>query len=191
MSFLAWTICLVAACGVFIHPGGPALLTLFDPIVLEFLYGVILGHLILAKRLPSPSVSLGLLLGGYACLLWLAPYQSLWLRPIACGLPAFAVVAGAVGLERSIASRIPRWLTELGNSSYSLYLTHGLLVPVFFALVRKTHLAGHFAILLFLVFGTLLCLIVGELFYRWLELPMMQFFKKRRRREALLVQGRA
>jgi exopolysaccharide production protein ExoZ len=189
MSFLACMICMVAAGGVLIRPGGPALLTIFDPIVLEFLYGVILGHAVLANRLPRPSVCLGLLVSGYACLLWLVPYQSLWIRPIGSGLPAFAVVTGAVGLERYVRSRTPLWVTELGNSSYSLYLTHGLLIPFFVVILRKIQLTGHLATLLFLVLGTLVCLAVGELFYRWFELPMMRFFRSARHREPRLLQG--
>lgn len=188
ISFLAWTIPLIALCGVFVHPGSPPLLTVFDPIVLEFLYGVILGHALLIKRLPQPLVCLFVVVCGYTCLLWLAPYQSLWIRPIACGLPALAVVSGAVGLEKSIGNRIPRYVTELGNSSYSLYLTHGLLIPFFVAFVRKIHMNGYTPVALFLVLGTLICLAVGELFYCWFELPMMRFFKKRRRRKALSVQ---
>jgi exopolysaccharide production protein ExoZ len=189
MSFLACMICTIAAGGVLIQPGGPALLTVFDPIVLEFLYGVTLGHAVLANRLPRPSVCLGLLVSGYACLLWLAPNQSLWIRPIASGLPAFAVVTGAVGLERYVRSRTPLWVTELGNSSYSLYLTHGLLIPFFVVILRKIQLTGHLATLLFLVLGTLVCLAVGELFYRWFELPMMRFFRSARHREPRLLQG--
>jgi exopolysaccharide production protein ExoZ len=165
------------------------LLTVFDPIVLEFLYGVILGHAVLANRLPRPSVCLGLLVSGYACLLWLAPNQSLWIRPIASGLPAFAVVTGAVGLERYVRSRTPLWVTELGNSSYSLYLTHGLLIPFFVVILRKIQLTGHLATLLFLVLGILVCLAVGELFYRWFELPMMRFFRSAGHREPRLLQG--
>jgi exopolysaccharide production protein ExoZ len=184
VSFLAWTICLVAVGGFMIHPGGPALLTIFDPIVVEFLYGVLLGHALSAKRIPQSSVCLALLLCGYASLLWLAPYQSLWIRPFACGLPALAVVTGAVGLEGSLGSRIPRWVTELGNSSYSLYLTHGLLIPIVVAALRKIQLNGHVAELLFAFLGTLLCVGVGELFYRRIELPMLQFFRKSRLRDA-------
>ena len=178
VNFLAWTICLVAAGGLMIHPGGPALLTVFDPIALEFLYGVLLGRALSARRLPQASFCLALLLCGYASLLWLAPYQSLWIRPFACGLPALAVVIGAVGLEGSIGSRIPRWVTELGNSSYSLYLTHGLLIPILVAALRKMQLNGQLAESLFVFLGTLLCVGVGELFYRRIELPMLQFFRK-------------
>lgn len=187
ISFLACMICTVAAGGVLIHPGGPALLTVFDPIVLEFLYGVILGYAVLANRLPRGSICLGLLVFGYVSLLWLAPYQSLWLRPIASGLPAFAVVTGAVGLEKYLRSRTPRWVTELGNSSYSLYLTHGLLMPFFAAILKKIQLTRNLAALLFLVLGTLACLAIGELFYRWFELPMMRFFRSARHREPQLL----
>jgi exopolysaccharide production protein ExoZ len=187
MKFLAWTICLVGAGGALMHPGGLALLTVFNPIVLEFLYGVILGHAVLTKSLPQPLVCVGLLVCGYACLVWLAPNQSLWIRPIACGLPAFAVVTGAVGLEGSVGRRMPRWVIAIGNSSYSLYLTHGLLVPIFVAVVRRIRLTGHLATLLFLTVGTLLCVAVGELFYRWVELPMLEWLRRRRRRETSLA----
>ena len=115
--------------------------------------------------------------------------STLSIRPIASRLPAFAVVTGAVGLEKYVRSRTPLWVTELGNSSYSLYLTHGLLIPFLVVILRKIQLTGHFATLLFLVLGTLVCLAVGELFYRWFELPMMRFLRSARHREPRLLQG--
>jgi exopolysaccharide production protein ExoZ len=181
ISFLSVTICLVAAGGAFVHPGGSALLRLFDPIVLEFLYGVLLGHAVRAKRLPRQSICLALLICGGATLMSLASYQSIWIRPFACGLPALAVVAGAVGLESYARGWLPLWILELGDSSYSLYLTHGLVIPGFVVFITRIRLTAPLEIVGMVALGMLVCIIVGELFYRLLELPMIRFFRGRRR----------
>ena len=181
IGFLSVTICLVAAGGVFVHPGGPGLVRLFDPIVLEFLYGVLLGYVVKAKRLPQRSICLVLLIGGGATLMCLASHQSMWARPFACGLPAFAVVAGAVGLEGYARDRLPLWLLELGDSSYSLYLTHGLVIPVLFVFITRIRLTTPLETVGSVALEMFVCIAVGELFYRLVELRIIRFFRGRRR----------
>ena len=50
-------------------------------------------------------------------------------RVLTWGIPAFVIVAGAVSLEPFVAPALPRWLLTLGDASYSIYLSHGFLLP--------------------------------------------------------------
>ena len=72
----------------------------------------------------------------------LAPYSEA-LRPLLWGLPAFLVVAGCVALE----PKLPKWkpLRFLGDASYSIYLTHGLVIGLLWA--RLGWAAGVIAVL--------------------------------------------
>ncbi len=140
----------------------------FFPIVLEFLAGAWLcrawqrGWM---RRLPA-----GLLLtAGLALLLvqvqWPTPVP--W-RCLQWGVPALLVVAGAVGLEAS--GRLPAvpGFRTLGDASYSLYLTHMLLLaglhPILAPLPAVVAIPG----------GILACVALGLLVHRLVERPLGQ-----------------
>lgn len=140
----------------------------FVPIVLEFLAGAWLcrawqrGWM---QRLPA-----GLLLtAGLALLLvqvqWPTPIP--W-RCLQWGVPALLIVAGAVGLEAS--GRLPAvpGFRALGDASYSLYLTHILLLaglhPILAPLPAVVAIPG----------GILACVALGLLVHRLVERPLGQ-----------------
>jgi peptidoglycan/LPS O-acetylase OafA/YrhL len=72
-------------------------------------------------------------------------------------------------------------LLELGDASYSIYLTHGFVLPLCGAiLLRLPHgLLGAKAALL--VGMLVLSALVGDVVYRTVELPMTRWFQGRRR----------
>jgi peptidoglycan/LPS O-acetylase OafA/YrhL len=41
-----------------------------------------------------------------------------------------AIVAGGVSLETFVAPYLPRWFLTLGDASYSIYLSHGFMLPI-------------------------------------------------------------
>jgi exopolysaccharide production protein ExoZ len=93
-------------------------------------------------------------------------------------LPALAIVAGAVALEKHVAEALPWWLLALGDASYSIYLTHGFVVPVIglgFFYFHWTGLAAETT-------AVLACLVasatVGWIVYRMVERPMMLALKR-------------
>ncbi|MGA0602773.1 acyltransferase family protein [Caulobacter sp. KR2-114] len=112
-----------------------AVLGLLDPplyalganaMMLEFAAGLWLGRLAQRGLLPGPKVGMLLAAGGviaFAASNTAGVADSL-LRPLLWGLPAAALVLGALALEA--AGRTPRlpWLKRLGDASYSIYLGH-------------------------------------------------------------------
>lgn len=156
----------------------PASAIIFNTIVVEFIFGVVLAQLTLRQwKLPyapavaSVFVGLGLILA--------VPEVSDNLRPLTWGLPALAIVAGAVSLEPYIARALPRWLQALGNASYSIYLTHGLVLPLVGLGMISLHWTSH-AAQAFTVFA---CLVVasgaGWLAFVIVEHPMTLRLKRR------------
>jgi len=106
----------------------PAWTILFDTIVVEFVFGVMLAKWTLRGfRLP-PAIAGILVLVGFVSIL-IAPMVSENSRAVTWGIPAFAIVAGAVSLESFVAPGLPRWLLTLGDASYSIYLSHGFVLP--------------------------------------------------------------
>jgi exopolysaccharide production protein ExoZ len=89
-----------------------------NTIVAEFVFGVLVGIAIRRGfRLP-PGIAFILMCGGFAVLLT-GPVVSGVLRPLTWGVPAWCIVAGGVALEEQLAPRLPRWLLDTGDASYS------------------------------------------------------------------------
>lgn len=177
---------IIAAFALFRQASWPAWTVLFSTIVLEFIFGVVLAKLTLAGHRLSPRAASALVTAGIVAIMAL-PMVSSDLRVVMWGLPAFAIVAGAVSLERIVADKLPNWLLSLGDASYSIYLGHGFVVPVCVLIVGKM-LPGNFAAE---VFAVVLCLLggaaLGWLLHGLIELPIIRFFRSRQKTRALIA----
>ena len=146
----------------------------------EFLFGAGLALLLPYMLRLSWLVGLGLAVSGLLPLLfWELPNFSWW-RGFEWGLPATAVVAGALILERRWGAGSPRWMLELGDASYSIYLIHTFALPV--AGILFSHVAAPWAgnLALALGFAVPLSTAAGEAAYRLIERPITAWFKGRR-----------
>jgi peptidoglycan/LPS O-acetylase OafA/YrhL len=121
-------------------PDAPPIATLADPLVLEFLFGVLLARIIDQRR-ASRSVALSLALAGLLCLA-LVPTDGHWMRAVIWGSAATACLGGCVLLEAWLGRWIPAALVLIGEASYALYLTHGFVLPLVGAALATTTLAG-------------------------------------------------
>jgi exopolysaccharide production protein ExoZ len=135
-------------------------------ILLEFCYGVLAG-LIYKKIHISRFASLTILLMGmlmnFALLLIQPPSIN---RAIFAGLPALLIVVGISKFEFS-----SRLLNELGNASYSSYLTQLFAIPALFHIIEgfgPQRINGNFS----LIFVTLVVLLLGSVTYQLVEKPL-------------------
>ena len=156
----------------------PAWTILFNTIVIEFIFGVVLAKLTLRGWFLPAAVAACLVVAGFAFIL-VVPESSESLRVLTWGVPALGIVAGAVFLERHIGSALPRWLLALGDASYSIYLTHGFIVPLLglaFVYFHWTSLSAE----TFVVLGCLVASsIVGWVVYMVVEKPILLSLKRR------------
>jgi exopolysaccharide production protein ExoZ len=112
---------LVAFGQLFRPQGAFALYT--SPILLEFLYGVVIAVCFEAKSvLPNRTAFIALVAG--TILLLSTHTVGDTLRPFVWGLPAAMAIVGFVSLERNGTVAIIHPLLLLGDASYSIYLTH-------------------------------------------------------------------
>ena len=146
-----------------------------NPMVLEFIFGMLIGQAVLSRSLPGPWVSGTLLISGLGLLV--AQYAAVtdfgfW-RAMVWGVPCALMVSGAVGLERS--GRWPKLapLEGLGEMSYSLYLVHW---PVTWLLGRYwagNHGLGYGAAVIALT------LLTAWLFWRLVEQTSLKALRRR------------
>lgn len=175
-----WMVTAVLAGLVAIRPMGdpanPLWATYTDPLLLEFGAGLWLGKAWSAGRLPGRKLGWFLIGAGLAGFTAVSAtgVDVDRVRVFAWGVPALALVTGAVSLEH--AGHLRSWwpLRTLGDASYSVYLIHGLAIS---AAVRLMQMAGlHAPMPLFLV-SVAAGAAAGLVVYRLVEKPLMKLFR--------------
>ena len=147
------------------------------PLAFEFLCGALIGWSYVRWRAPF-SLALtcsgaSLVVLGLTLYLWsgLDLDDNIWYRVLLFGLPATLFLYGCVELERQRKITAPRWLIGLGDASYSLYLSHFLMMSLFFA---RFPLYVTLPVWLLDLIVLALALGVGLLGHRWIERPVLR-----------------
>lgn len=157
----------------FVTPGWPAASFYVDRIVLDFLWGMLIGRMFVrGVRQPGWLVWPALVLG-FLFLLVIPDTQ--WKVPV-IGMAAGLIVWATAVLEPQL-SRIPRWVLYLGDASYVIYLFHPMIAPAVPTLLMKAHLRDP---LLSVGCSIALALVVGSAIHQWIELPVTELLKNRR-----------
>jgi exopolysaccharide production protein ExoZ len=140
--------------GAFVHMTTPALWLYTRPRLLEFVIGMALAQF---WRMRG-QWGLIMVVAGFATLLFGEPYGGI----IGAGL----IVAGALAAEPSVPSRALLWL---GDISYSLYLSHLLVIAIVKAMM------GHSPVWLYVPVCGVLSIITAGVIYRCAERPIQRF----------------
>jgi exopolysaccharide production protein ExoZ len=166
----------------------PMVQLLISPAVLEFLAGCLLFYIYRRSRL-HPAVGILLLA---ASLLWLAAIvvytahihsdaywiiDHPWRRPLLYGSFATVFLLGAIELERTRIVRYLPILSSIGDWSYSIYLSHALVLALVARLIVQLQL-NPTSILLITLIGLPAVIMVGYLSYTYLERPLLTLLYK-------------
>jgi len=162
-------------CWMFGFISSEAAFLIANPMLTEFIFGLLIGQALLSRALPGPRLSLALLVLGIGLLA--AQHAAVtdfgfW-RALVWGGPSALIVAGVAGIEAS--KRWPRLalLEGLGEISYSLYLVHW---PVTWMLGRHwptDHGLGYGAAVIAIAIPT------AWLFWRLVEQPSLKALRRR------------
>lgn len=126
---------LLAALAMILPKDGPALLYYVDPMLLEFVFGMLVARVWRSGLQVRAWLASAVTAVGFALLYFLEPLAfseayAISPRFVAWGLPSMMIVLGVVYLEPVLRPRLSALVLRLGDASYSLYLFHGLLLPV-------------------------------------------------------------
>ena len=135
---LAMIFCGLVALGAWLEPTGPILGSYLDPLMLEFLAGVILA--ILAPSLARCGPVLGALLFA-AGVVWIGvvyAHEMALPRLVSHAIPSIMAVTGALMLEPWARAHQSRIGLLLGDASYSIYLIHPFAQRAFLLAVIHT-----------------------------------------------------
>ncbi|MEP4442955.1 MAG: acyltransferase, partial [Hyphomicrobiales bacterium] len=155
-----------------------------NSIVFEFLMGVLIAKLYLAKKLAPEGIAITLAMLSF-CVLLIGENQE-WevARFLVAGLPASIVVYCLVSLDFSRLREL-RFIHYLGDASYSLYITHVFVLAgtrVLFARLPFGWTENEF---LFVAVCILNSIFFAMLVYQFFELPIARKFKERRQSKAV------
>lgn len=157
-------------------PEWPALTFWLNPLVLEFLAGMLIARACLNGLALPKGIAVAAVVIGFALLLTDFGYFDPWYRGFRYGIPAALIVAGAVSLESVLKQRIPAFMSRLGDGSYALYLIHPILVPAIPAVFAKVGLQMPIlAVVLCAIAATLASYVVFML----VERPLTRYLKSK------------
>ena len=169
-----------------------AITLLSHPLTMEFIAGALIA--LLLRRWTFTG---GGWLAMAAVLIWLSAYVGYvqlggalepdgWHRVLLFGLPSALVVIGFVAMERNSGRRFSGWITTIGDASYSIYLSHVLVLSALgrlWAVVWQPGILDNIVAILVMLLGVLAA---GILSYRFIEQPMI---KTARRNEKNVIRG--
>jgi peptidoglycan/LPS O-acetylase OafA/YrhL len=151
-----------------------------NPLTMEFIFGALaaLYPLRLGREGGKYCVLAGVLLltAGVATINYM--YEP-GLRLITRGVPVALIVWGAVAWERRGGFRAPRWLLVVGDASYSIYLSHMLVlsgVGRLWTPIRQSGIWDNALAVFLMAVGSVA---LGFASYTWVETPLLRWCQTR------------
>ncbi|CAN5206421.1 acyltransferase [soil metagenome] len=159
------------------------------PMVLEFAYGMGLAWLLLRGYISGRLrwLALGIGLAGLAVASALGPHPTtsglaLPVRWYMWGVPVLFVAYWGLFIG-AVRSRIGKLFLLLGDASYSIYLTHSFMMPMYGKIAKAGHLTP-WTVVPAIIVMTMVCAAIGVLVYRFIERPITQALKSAWRKQS-------
>lgn len=161
-------------------PSSPIASAFSNAMVIEFLLGFFLYRTVSRGLLIQKHIAMILVVITIPAVLLIEHTGAIKLqgnlyRPIAWGVPAFFLTWAALSLE-SYTPKIPT-LELLGDASYSLYLTHGFVSPVFVYLLVSTGIASALSWWFYLPLYLIVCQLIGLAAHLYIEKPLNRYIR--------------
>lgn len=147
-------------------------------IILEFGLGMILGWYFQSGRNLRPLFAALLVLVGVTIIVITAPYKETVPRFQLWGFPAMAIVGGVLALEAAGLVRRFAFLHGLGDASYSIYLSHGMVLSATSQWWRKMGFVKFdYTLIFYSVFGVVAAVVVGFFVFKYAERFLIRLLK--------------
>lgn len=164
----------------------PFIRLITNPLTLEFIAGGLIAWFHCTGKQTSSSGRLLLILAiawwlsgyGISVKYGLTPESSGWLRVLVFGCPAALAVYAFVALEKSSGWRLPIWLVLIGDASFSVYLSHLLVIASIGRIWEKFGGVGLWTNSMILVAMLLSTLAIGMASFRLIERPLLNFTRR-------------
>jgi exopolysaccharide production protein ExoZ len=160
--------------GLVFAPKGIYHAFLSNPVLIEFLMGIVLYYCFMKFKSFPRSLSLIIVLAAVAIFVFLNRIGGFFFGPriVDYGIPAFMLCMGVVLLEKDIERHKISILQKLGDSSYSLYLLHPFVLSAFVLCLDLLHIKKSKFAAIIVCFMVLVSLFAGYLCYLFVEKKM-------------------
>ncbi len=150
-----------------------------NTMLFEFAAGCALGAAMTAtKPITPPAWTAALMIVLGVVLAVSFKWTPTWPRGLAWGIPAALFVSGWVFLERSYRPASVRFFLLLGDASYSIYLSHVIVLSAAFQAVhRMAQARGAVGEILASAILVAICTVSGVALYWLVERPLIAWFK--------------
>lgn len=151
-----------------------------NDVIIEFLFGVFLAVIFLksdgVKKIEHKFLIFFILISFFALLY--ADYIFHSFRAVFLGVPSVLIIYWLIHYEKSYSVFYSKILKDIGDSSYSIYLTH-IFALAFLRVVFQFNGVNLYEIdpIIFVFISLLLSSICGLLFYRFIEKPIINFIR--------------
>ena len=169
----------LAVTSLFVRSQWPAITSLADPIVLEFVFGLLIGEAIVRRRLVLGRFAGFCLLAAAVIILAIIPTDGRWARVVIWGASATLALYASVATERWSRQLIPDFVVQVGEASYSLYLTHAFVLPLAGLIVIRTRLPGSSQEAFLLATCLAGSIAVSLAVFRFVELPITVWLRRK------------
>jgi len=143
-------------------------------LLLEFLAGVVIAaYLTCPGRSIGHAIPVFLLVVLFPLLFWLDWIGLGGSRALQLGVPAALIIWCAVTLDQPSARGSP-WLEELGDASYSIYLTHVFVIAALRVIAKIAGVTMHetLSVMIFVLCALAASAVGGVIIYRRVERPL-------------------
>lgn len=160
--------------GELLSPTNPLMKLVTNSLLLEFLGGVAIGLMLVAGRLPlrlgSAIIAASMALYGISIIVGMNAAPTV----VTLGVPSFLLVLGVVCLEKKRgAGAHLRRVSRYGDSSYSLYLIHMIVITLLVEMFAVLRLGEWLEPAIVAICLAPLFVAIGELLHRYVERPLL------------------
>jgi peptidoglycan/LPS O-acetylase OafA/YrhL len=164
------SILLVFSALIFSQFGNVSKIFFGNNIVLEFIFGMVVFNL--TKK--TKKFSLTCLIIGVSTII-ATIFFSVEDRVLFWGIPSALIIYALVNLESHF--RVPVLFEKIGDSSYSLYLTHGIFTYIYSGLISRGWFSESWMQNSAIVFGTFISILFSFIFFRFIENPTIKYLR--------------
>jgi exopolysaccharide production protein ExoZ len=164
-----------------IELSNPLVALVLSPLNLEFLLGCTAAY-IYRKYMLTNFGALALIGTLYILAAWVIQIVTSleFNHVLAWGIPATLLILGLVSLERNKDIKINKTLVYIGDASYSIYLLHVTCILISEKIsIRLSFYEHELLINIVAVITAVGSIIIGLLFYRFVEKPLLKNIKQR------------
>lgn len=164
--------------------GNPYVSIYFSPLTLEFIVGAFIAILYYRRSIQGNAKAYALM----AFATWFAFYYTFqiisgettpsgWVRVLVFGIPAALALYAALLYEKNNGTMMPKWICKIGDASYSIYLSHVIVLSVVGRIWALFAAEGYLDNIIMQLIMFIAVLVVGYISFNLIEKP---FFKKTR-----------